>query len=70
MAQKRSKPSSATAGATLANLRKLYGHHQLQTNVFGRRSALPSEIANQLRNSKTNAAIAVAVPQPGPGRLK
>jgi len=53
MAQKRFNRSAEKSTVTLARLRKLYGHQpQLQYDKFGRRMALPSEIANQLKQLK------------------
>ena len=52
MANKQPKRPAVKASGTLTKLRRLYGRQQLQNDVFGRRIALPSEIANQLRKSK------------------
>ena len=44
------------ASATLAKLRHLYSlQPQLQYDKFGRRTALPSEIASQLKQQKSAA---------------
>jgi hypothetical protein len=56
MARKRSKRSFTKPSETLARLRRLYSHQQqLQYNEFGRRIALPSEIANHLKQNKPAA---------------
>lgn len=59
MARKRSKRLPTQANDTLAKLHKLYRQQpQLQYDKFGRRTALPSEIADQLkvRNLSTTAS--------------
>jgi len=59
MARKRSKRLPTQANDTLAKLHKLYRQQpQLQYDKLGRRTALPSEIADQLkvRNLSTTAS--------------
>ena len=52
MARKRSKRLPTQANDTLARLHKLYRQQpQLQYDKFGRRTALPSEIASRLKAS-------------------
>lgn len=38
--------------AYLQQLKSLYGEHRVDRDVFGRRTALPSEIARQLQNGQ------------------
>jgi len=45
----------AVASESLAKLYRLYGANSITTDVFGRRAALPSEIAQQLKR-RTNTA--------------
>lgn len=53
MSRKRSKRPTAKSADTLARLRRLYSHQpQLQYNEFGRRIALPSEVAAQIKQLK------------------
>lgn len=56
MAAKPAKAPTAKRTTTLAKLRRLYGHQHIQYDVFGRRLALPSEIAAQLRKNKPAGA--------------
>ncbi|MGE5602054.1 MAG: hypothetical protein ACM30E_03325 [Nitrososphaerales archaeon] len=44
----RSAPVATPTEALLEELRRLYGETAVQRDVFGRRSALPSEIARTL----------------------
>jgi hypothetical protein len=39
----------------LRRLNSLYGHDHLQRDVFGRRAALPSEIARQLQHTQSRS---------------
>ncbi len=51
MSKKRADRLPHQSSDTLARLHKLYSQQpQLQYDKFGRRSALPSEIANHLKN--------------------
>ena len=43
-------PGATPTEALLEELRKLYGENSAQRDVFGRRTALPSEIAKALNN--------------------
>jgi hypothetical protein len=52
MAIKPTKAPTAKTTTTLAKLRRLYGHQYIQYDVFGRRLALPSEVAAQVRKNK------------------
>ena len=53
MANKRTKPLPPQANDTLSKLYKLYGQQsQIQYDKFGRRKALPSEIASLLKHGK------------------
>jgi hypothetical protein len=36
----------------LAKLQRIHGHNSISTDVFGRRQALPSEVARQLKLQK------------------
>jgi hypothetical protein len=57
MGRKRAKRSFTRPNETLARLRRLYNRQpQLQYNEFGRRIALPSEIANHLKQNKPAAS--------------
>jgi hypothetical protein len=53
--QKRMPTRPAVASESLAKLYRLYGANTITTDVFGRRAALPSEIAQQLKR-RSNAA--------------
>ena len=48
----RGLPGATPTEALLEELRKLYGEQSAQRDVFGRRSALPSEIARALNNHR------------------
>lgn len=52
MAAKPAKTQTVKPTSTLAKLRRLYGRQQIQYDVFGRRLALPSEVAAQLGKNK------------------
>lgn len=45
-------PGATPTEALLEELRKLYGESGVQRDVFGRRTALPSEIARTLNNNR------------------
>jgi hypothetical protein len=45
-------PGATPTEALLEELRKLYGESGVQRDAFGRRNALPSEIARALNNSR------------------
>jgi hypothetical protein len=45
-------PGATPTEALLEELRKLYGESGVQRDVFGRRIALPSEIARTLNNNR------------------
>jgi len=47
----------------LATLRKVYGGGHLQRDTFGRRMALPCEVARALAEAGTAAELPVAWPQ-------
>ena len=49
MPQKRVAQAPAASSESLAKLYRLYDRNQLKTDVFGRRPALPSEIAQQVK---------------------
>ncbi len=57
MPQKRITQAPAGSSESLAKLYRLYDRNQIKTDAFGRRPALPSEIAQQLKrhNRITNA---------------
>ncbi len=48
----RGAPATTPTEALLEELRKLYGESAMQRDVFGRRNALPSEIARTLNNGR------------------
>ena len=48
----RGAPSTTPTEALLEELRKLYGETAVQRDVFGRRTALPSEIARTLNKGR------------------
>lgn len=48
----RGAPAITPTEALLEELRKLYGESAVQRDVFGRRNALPSEIARTLNKSQ------------------
>jgi hypothetical protein len=50
--QNRGAPAVAPTEALLDELRKLYGEQGVQRDAFGRRVALPSEIARTLNNRR------------------
>ena len=47
--QKRVAQAPAAASESLAKLYRLYDRNQIKTDAFGRRPALPSEIAQQVK---------------------
>lgn len=49
MPQKRVNQAPAASSESLAKLYRLYDRNQIKTDVFGRRPALPSEIAQQVK---------------------
>lgn len=54
MSSKQAKVSSAAKAApTLAKLSQIYGRQPLRRDVYGRRAALPSEVANQLKTTRS-----------------
>lgn len=56
MASKRAKPLPPQANDTLIRLRKLYGQQpQIQYDKYGRRKALPSEIASLLKHGRPSS---------------
>lgn len=48
----RGAPATTPTEALLEELRKLYGESAVQRDVFGRRNALPSEIAHTLNRGQ------------------
>ena len=48
----RGAPAVTPTEALLEELRKLYGETAVQRDAFGRRSALPSEIARTINNGR------------------
>jgi hypothetical protein len=48
----RGAPANTPTEALLEELRKLYGDGGVQRDVFGRRIALPSEIARTINNGR------------------
>jgi hypothetical protein len=64
MAKKRSQSSPAASNETLAKLWQIYNKQQLRRNVLGRRAAMPSEIAAQIRNNRSDTKIAVSRHKP------
>ena len=48
----RGAPATMPTEALLEELRKLYGDGAMQRDVFGRRNALPSEIARTLNSNR------------------
>lgn len=52
MTAKPTKAPTIKTPTTLAKLRRLYGRQPIQHDLFGRRMAMPSEVAAQLRKNK------------------
>lgn len=49
---KSTRQGSTRSSEFLSKLQRIHGHHSVSSDVFGRRQALPSEVARQLKQGK------------------